>query len=177
MKDPLATTPPPQKRGPTVRPPGSTLAANGLAAEVLIDIGMSLRKTAKVTGVSERTVARISKHRRSNRYANALRADHVDAIKNSIRDKFLVASNSALDTMSDAKLKKSSALELAKISSICLENAGLGPTPIGDLHQNFFFTQVNDSAPVVPTPPVDITPATTEPAAVEPITLRAERQT
>lgn len=151
-----------------VERPGKLLKANGVLAQALIESGATVRAAAKQAGVSRSTAERMSRRQKANRYSNALRDNHVALIKNSIRDRFLSKSSELLDAITGEDIKKASLLEKVKASSICLENAGLGPAPIGDLHQTFFFA-VNtsgsqaDSTSRPQAAPLDVTPSTSTP--------------
>lgn len=157
-----------------LKEPGKHVGTRGIVAAALLESGTSIRSAAKQTGISQGTAAAIAQRVRKKDYPKHLRADQVEAVKKSIRDRFLLKASDALNGINTSKLQDASALELAKISSICLENAGLGPTPIAEHHTNYFFQQINGALP-----PVDITPSTLkqEPLVVQTGTAPSDQNT
>lgn len=120
-----------------IRRPGKNTGPRATIGIALLDTGISSRKAAKIAGIGRTTLTRIRRQQKKmGQDATALNPKHVALVKATIRDKFLLAGNAAVDilTHDPAKLQDSTALELAKVASICLENAGLGPNSISEHH-------------------------------------------
>ena len=115
---------PPQLRNPK----GKRLSAHtALIAVSLREQGASTRKAGKIAGCSPSSV---SKYARKKLVPPA----HVEAVKRRLRDRFVLLSDRALETISDDKLKESTAVELTRVARDAAQMGGLAPPNVHEVY-------------------------------------------
>jgi hypothetical protein len=142
---------------------GKNLGHRGLMAEALLKQGFSIRKTSKLAGISPTSASEL----RRKTLCDPMRADAIQAIRNSLRDQFTLTANACLEGIDQAKIKKASASELMRAAAQAADRCGIEPASTSERHNNYFFQQTNIQQAVITNGaplPVTVTPSTREPA-------------
>lgn len=92
--------------------------AIGVQIKAMLEMGYSIRKTAKESGISHETVIAV---KRSDKYDRLM----IERVKNGLAAKFYRLADKALDKIDDTKLRQSSAAQLVLVSATATDKARL----------------------------------------------------